>query len=82
MVADTVEAFPPFPLDDVREFAAEELSIDEDGYRGMFQNMKNLARLRLEQLKIWPVLHVLSSDNHGTSGIVTRTTLIHLHARR
>ena len=57
------ETLPLFPLDDIREFAAEGLVINGDGYRGIFQKMKDLSHLRLEKLDILPVLDALSSGN-------------------
>ena len=76
------EGFPPFLLDDVREFAVECSVINKDEYRGMFQKMKNLSHLELDELNIQLVLDVLSTDNHGMFKMVTKTTLIHLHVLR
>lgn len=70
----TAEVFPLFPSEDAREFTAKGWSTDEDQYRGMFRKMKGLSHLRLENLDICPVLRALSSENHGTFKIVTRTT--------
>ena len=76
------DAFPLFPLDDVREFAVEGFVINKDGYRGMFRKMKNLSHLRLDELDLRPVLEALSACNHGMFRIVTKTTLVYLHVHR
>ena len=65
-----------FRFNDVRDFTVDGLSFDEDGYRMVFQEMRDLSRLRLERLDIWPVLDALSPDGWGTFMIVTETTLI------
>ena len=68
------EALPLFPLDDVREFAVEGSVINKGEYRGLFQRMKNISHLRLDELDIRPVLDVFSEDKYGMFKIVTRTT--------
>ena len=80
--AMATEIFPLFPLHDLQEFTAEGQVIYGCRYRGMFQKMKNLSHLRLENLDIRPVLGALSSGSQGLSQRVTNTTPIHPHTHR
>ena len=71
------EIFPLFPLDDIREFAAEGPVIYGDQYSEMFQKMKNVSHLRLENRDIFPALQALSSGNQGSFRMSTKTRSIH-----
>ena len=81
---DTVveETFPLFPLNNVQEFSAAGSVFRAGGYREMFQKMKDLSHLQLDNLDISPVLDILSSSNRGSSQEVTKTTSIHAHVHR
>jgi hypothetical protein len=61
------QAFPHFPLNDVREFAIEGLELSTDECRGMFQKIKDLSRLRVTNLDIKPLLEALDIGYQGTS---------------
>ena len=76
------EIFLLFPLDGVREFAAIGLVINADGYRRMFQKMKDLSHLRLDNVDISPVLDALSLWGPGSSQAVTKTVPIYPHTHR
>ena len=75
------ETFPLFPLNDVREFAAEGLAI-HGGYRMIFQKMKDLSHLRLDNMDLLVALAALNSGSRGVSDMVTKTAFTHPLAHR
>ena len=71
------ETFPLFPLNDIREFAAEGSVICGDLYNEMFPKMKNVSHLRLENRDLFPALQALSTGNTGSFRMSTKNPLTH-----
>jgi len=77
MVGDIL---PLFPLEDIREFTAEGAVIRGDQYGEMFQRMKNVSHMRLDNRDVFPVLQALSSENEGSFRMATETPRRFTHA--
>ena len=56
---------PPFPPKRVSEFAAVELNLFADSWRGMLGEMGVLLHLQLDTLNVGPVLGLLGYDDEG-----------------
>ena len=56
---------PPFPPKRVSEFAAVELNLFADSWRGMLGEMGVLLHLQLDSLNVGPVLGLLGYDDEG-----------------
>lgn len=66
------EFFSFFPLEGIREFTVEGEVICGDQHSEIFQKMKNVSHLRLENRDIYPALQALASGNQGSFRMSTQ----------